>query len=64
MEQLPSKIETERGEDQREMQATMIIEQTEPVATERTVTVNMMRQLQVHKPAVEEEDVSIKVKLI
>jgi hypothetical protein len=42
----------------------MIIEQTEPVATERTVTVNMKRQLQVHKPAVEEEDVSIKVEMI
>jgi hypothetical protein len=52
MQQLPSKTETERGEDQKEMQATVIIEQTEPIATERTVRVNMMGQLHVHKPAV------------
>ncbi len=66
MEKLPSKMETERGEDQKEMQATMIIEQTEPIATERTVIVNMKEQLQVHKPAVEEEEegVPIKVEMI
>jgi hypothetical protein len=34
---LESKYFTERGEDQREMQATVIIEQTEPIATEMTV---------------------------
>lgn len=38
-----SKYQTERGEDQREMQATVIIEQTEPIATERTISINVMR---------------------
>ena len=64
MEQLPSKTETERGEDQKEMYGTIIIEQTEPIATERTVTLNMIRQLQVHKPAVKEEEISLKVEMI
>jgi hypothetical protein len=46
------------------MQATVIIEQTEPIATERTVRVNMMGQLHVHKPAVEEEEVQVRLEMV